>query len=191
MKKFLSLLVITALSIGIVNSAKAAVLGFDTLSNTEIYDGYGGLNWENMWAYGGGMQGTGYWNGVVSPTKIAYNRSGQVANITSSTPFNFNGAHLTAAWDEPLNVKIEGFLGNSLNFTKTVVVNDSAPTWVDFNFANVDKLRIDTWTATKTEGFTQVVIDDFDFTPVPEPTTMLLGLAGIGGIFAVRRKKVC
>jgi len=82
---------------------------------------------------------TGYLNCITSQPHVAFNWGGEPAGIWGG-PFDFIGANFGAAWRNDLNVKVEGYLENTLKYSKSVIVQPEESEWVDFNFRNVDLL---------------------------------------------------
>ena len=184
------------------NNAQATLLTFDDLTPlgydaAEMPDEYGGLNWENFGYVNGstrdpaGVSGSGYYNGRVSGDYVAYNMGGSQAFIKSlGSVFDFNGVYITAAHNDGLSVNVQGFNGAELLYDVTVNPLRTAPTWYQFDFFGVDKLRFNSFGGTGVGG-RHMAIDNFTFNAsVPEPTTfalLSLGLAGLG--FTRRRIK--
>lgn len=52
--------------------------------------------------------------------------------------FNFDGAYITAAWDNTEQVTIEGCKDGSLKYTQTITTHNDNAYWFDFNFIDVD-----------------------------------------------------
>lgn len=186
------------IALGVGGAAEATVLTFDDLTTTNSYqtisNSYGGFNWTNFYAINGSsIPNTGYDNGTVSGDYTAFNGFGNSATVSSSSVFDFNGAYFTAAWQNGLNILVEGFLGGALQESKAVTVNTDAPTWFDFDFLGIDSLKF-------TSSSSQFVMDNFTFNEtevpesesVPEPAS-ILGLMTVGALGAgsalKRRKK--
>ncbi|MBP7053353.1 MAG: pre-peptidase C-terminal domain-containing protein [Phycisphaerae bacterium] len=130
------------LSLGSICSAE--VLTFDNVTSEEtapIADNYGGFQlWTTFYAGKARLwPGSGYYNGLVSGDYVAYNNGGNPAEI-QGTPFDLYGAYFTAAWNDGLNIDIEGYRSGSPVHTLTAVVNTSGPQWVSMNFTNVDRV---------------------------------------------------
>jgi len=181
------------------------VLTFDDLpkgsTGASIPNGYGGLNWDGFnyeyWDLTN-TGGSGYEYGSAGPgTGVAYKLADGISHITSSNRFDFIGAYLTAAWRDGLQITATGYQGSIPIYTQNVTVNSTSSTWFDFDFLNVDSLSFTASGGTVNPiyltkfgllgSLTQIVMDNFTFTPVPEPSTLaLLALASLG--LLVRRK---
>jgi len=210
-KKLATILGMAALAFAISGTASALVLTFDDVS-TIMYDaipeGYGGLDWDNFYVvHEDYCPGSGYDNGVVSHNYVAYNFGGSPASILISAgdgfpAFDFEGAYITGAWNDGLSVNIVGYLDGSEIYNQTVVVDTDGPTWFDADYYNIDELLFTSSGGTNAglplyggpvigtgEHF---AMDNFTYTPIPEPTTMLmLGClgAGLAGARKFKRKK--
>ncbi|WP_069791059.1 PEP-CTERM sorting domain-containing protein (plasmid) [Cyanobacterium sp. IPPAS B-1200] len=188
------------IALSVAGTAQAVVLTFDDVtqgSSAEIPNGYGGLNWSNFWVLKGTSQpGNGYEKGIVSGDYVAFNSFANPAEITGSL-FDFNGAFLTAAWNDGLSVLVEGFNSGTNLYSQTVVVNTTSPTWFDFNFLGVDRLRFSSFGGVQNPNLsvsdTHFAMDNFTFNEtqaVPEPTS-LIGILGLGafGVISLRKRK--
>jgi hypothetical protein len=157
----------------------STLLTFDdtgTTAEQPLYSGYGGLNWQNVetmninWWVSSGNPTNGYVNGEVSPPIVAWvpansaMASTATATISSSTPFAFGSADLTSAWNDNLVLKVIGYLDGQIVGTDTVTLNPSAPTLVNFNFADVD-----TVTLTASGGTRDPVFPSGGSSPPPTP----------------------
>ena len=215
MKKIF-LAAIFALSIGCYQgAANAAVLGFDDVTTDPyetVFDGYGGLTWSYantdtvaMSTYGFGWPGLT--EGIVSGNYAAVtNNPGANASfvITSSSLFNFNSAYFNSLYIPQNIINIEGYLGGVLQNQYSFGVSNTTPVFYEASglFSGIDKLVISSGVTAQTWDLYEVnyiVMDNFDFgppsgstsdtTPTPEPSSMLLGLMGLGSIFGLKRKK--
>jgi hypothetical protein len=147
-----------------------------------IPDGYDGLRWDNF-----GVSDTtenltpsGYQNAVVSPDNVAFNVKRNPA-LLSDGSFNFNGsfnlnsAYLTAAWNNGLQVEVQGFVGTALIYDNTYTVNTTGPTLVNFNYLGVDEVNFISSGGTPNPAYapggegTQFAMDNLSIT-VPEPS---------------------
>ncbi|MFQ4134837.1 PTPA-CTERM sorting domain-containing protein [Nodosilinea sp. PGN35] len=178
-------------------SAQALTLTFDDLPGdlSPISSGYGGLNWENFWNISGDtIPFSGYENGTFSSPNVAFNAFGDPAEITSGSSFTFTSAYLAGAWNNSLNILIEGFQGLNPLFSQNVVVDSTAPTLFTFNWIGVDRLRF-TSSGGINAGYggfgNQFILDNFTFnkdtTAIPTPA-LLPGLIGMG-VAALRKRK--
>jgi hypothetical protein len=193
------------LALGIGQTAQATVLTFDNLPPTSSFDGslipdsYGGFSWNNFYylttpTYY--LTETGYQKGTVSGRNAAYNGYGNIAKVNNSV-FDFNGAYLTAAWNDSLFILVEGFLGGAQKYSNLVTVDTTAPTYFNFNFLGIDRLRFMPFGGTNVDSRgqgAQFVMDDFSFNqrisiPEPTPTFGVLAFAALGVGFLVKRKR--
>lgn len=201
--KSLLLSMLLSLGLGSAISTQAAVITFDDLPATEldaVPDGYQGFNWgaSHMvnvnYFHKDLLPDTGFENGVVSGDYAAFNFLATTSTITGDQ-FDFNGAYLTAGWNDGLNIEVIGFLNNALLFTQTVVVNTSAAQWFDFNFVGINSLSLRVWGGTSIDGTAGndfFVMDNFTInepSAVPEPSSLALLLLGIAGILLGRKTK--
>lgn len=206
MKKTRSLLLPLLLSLGLTATAniQAAVITFDDLPATEkdaIPDGYQGFNWgaSHMvnvnYFHKDMLPGTGFESGVVSGDYAAFNFLA-TTSIISGEQFDFNGAYLTAAWNDGLNIQVTGFLNNLALFSQTVVVNTQHAQWFDFDFLGINSLSLRAWGGTSTDGTLGndfFVMDNFtinESTPVSESSSLVLLLLGISAILVGRKTKI-
>ena len=134
-----------------MTNASAVVITFDDLpapaaGGSVVPNGYSGLNWSNFYYLNGVTYGaSGYQNGVVSPTNVAYNGWGSPASFfASATPFFLRSTYMTGAWNNGLTVTVTGSLNGVQKFSKVVVVNATGPTLVNFNWAGINQVNIST-----------------------------------------------
>lgn len=196
--KSLLLSLLLSLGIGSVTGTQAAVITFDDLPATEIDaipDGYHGLNWGQSlsnvsYIHKDTLPGTGFENGVVSGNYAAFNFLA-TTSIISGEIFDFNGAYLTSAWHDGLNIEVTGFLNNLATFTKTIVVNTQQAQWFDFDFIGINSLSLRAWGSPSGNDF--FVIDNFtinESASVPESSPFILLLLGLTAIALGRRKTI-
>lgn len=199
--KSLLLSLLLSLGIGSVASTQAAVITFDDLPAAEmdaIPDGYHGLTWGQSFLTNvsyvnkNTFPGTGFENGVVSGDYAAFNFLATTSVISGSI-FDFNGAYLTAAWNDGLNIEVTGFLNNLATFTKTIVVNTQQAQWFSFDFTGINSLSFRAWGGTPTnplEGGEHFVMDNFTINEsisVSESSPFALLLLGLVAIAIGRR----
>ena len=134
-----------ALSLLAPKSAKADLITFDSISagfGTTISNGYHNLNWSNFDVANSALYfnnyGTnGYTNGTVSAPNVAFDSYGNPATVSSGHAFNLISGYLTGAWNNGLNIQVQGFNGVNQLFNNTYVVNATGPTLESFNYYGV------------------------------------------------------
>jgi len=180
------------------NPVQASVLTFDELTHlTPIPDGYGGLDWGNMFSLNPNSESlyenSGYRNGLVSGEYVAYNLGGGLA-VTSGNAgaaFDFIGAYLAGAWNNGLNINIKGYHGTSLLYDNTVVVDTTGASWFQLDYLGVNKLEF-----TSSGGVDvsvngsgeQFAMDNFTFGFVPIPPAIWLFGSGVLGLIGIARR---
>jgi hypothetical protein len=193
-------------------AASAQTITFDNLSNTSIYDGtliangYEGFNWNNFGYLTTSTytnNPSGYLNGTVSGTNVAFNGAGWDASMSSQTsPFTFNSAYFTGAWNNGLNIQVNAYLAGTQVDTMSFVVDSTSPVLETFNWSNIDALTFSSSGGTNAgyagclyvSGCNHFAMDNMvvnDVIPaVPEPATYAMLFAGLGLIgFSASRKK--
>jgi hypothetical protein len=183
-----------------MGQAQAAIVTFDDLDSAnvgEIQNGYQGFNWNNFYylnATNLGIQPSGYENGIVSTPNVALNAFAQPASVSvSNGQFDFNSAYLTGAWNNGLNILVEGFLDGITKYSKSITVNSASPTKFSFDFFGIDDLKFSSSggvPAGYRGGGEHFALDNFDYNaePVPEPLT-ILGTVTAAGFGVVMRRK--
>jgi len=185
--------------------AQATILTFDDLPGTGVpISSYGGLSWSTYFYHLDGSllayAGTGYDHGRVSPNHVAYNAWENVVAVSDNV-FDFNGAWLTGAWNDGLNVKVEGWLDAVKKYDQTVTVNTAGATWFGFEYLDVNRLVFSSEGGTpnpiaaqRGEGH-HFAMDNFTFDQepvIPEPASLvvwsLLAAAGIGFTYWRRKR---
>ena len=166
MKIISTVVLLYALTTGFAPAA--TLIGFDdlptpALGGTVVPNGYGGLNWRNVFyldAFNNnfglpepGSPGSGYHNAVHTRPNVAFMGDDSISEyvLVSGPAFHFYGAYLTAAWYDGLNVRVRGYASGSskgtvgaLLYDRTVIVNTSGPTFFTFNYYGIGALRFDT-----------------------------------------------
>jgi hypothetical protein len=178
------------------------VLDFDDVLavNGYIPDGYGGFGWANFGVVCGDcIPGSGFDTGTVSGDYVAFNAWAEAASITSSNIFDFDGAYLTAAWRNGLNITVAGYENDSLLYSTTVVVDTTGPMWFDADdkYNGINRLEFDSFGGTDVflnSSGEHFAMYDFEFTrsdPIvnPSPGALLLGSIGAGLVGWLRKRR--
>jgi opacity protein-like surface antigen len=196
MKKLLACAALAAAMASI--PVRADVITFDDLSvaagtYTPIANGYAGLNWNNFYVYNTqGLAPSGYVNGTVSGTNVAFNAGGNEA-IVSSAAFVLNSAYFTAAWNDGMTIDVHGYLGGNSVGDAVFTINTQAPVLENFNWT-VDDVTFTTSGGTN-HGYsgvgTQFAMDNLTInSSVPEPAMAVPVTAMMAlGLLAFRRKQ--
>src|SRR5690242_5882980 len=93
-----------------LSPATVSASGFRT---DPIMNGYAGLQWQNFYVSDtryGPYPSDGYKNGTVSPNNVAFNANGTPASLSGPT-FDLNSGYFTGAWNDGLQIRIQGFVG--------------------------------------------------------------------------------
>jgi hypothetical protein len=146
---FLVLLVLT----GTAFSQGTTTLTFDEYPLSEglllpVPSGYGGLQWGGFGIINAtaiNFNHTGYPNGLVSGENLITSFSGASFNgtteeISSSVPFDFDSAYLTAAFRDGLQIEAQGYTGSTLIYDNFYTINTESPTLILFNFLGVNQV---------------------------------------------------
>ena len=139
---------------GSVNTADASLtvvtgapglITFDKLLNTgaPVPLGYFSLAWDDFYCVTPSNfdAPNGFLPGVVSTNNAAYNYNGAGAGISSATPFNLLSAYLTAAWNDDLDVEVQGYKGATLDYDSNYTLSATSPTFVNFNLQDVTSVK--------------------------------------------------
>ncbi len=178
----------------------ATLVTFDDLSETGsgefLSSPYQGLIWNDVFcnnailytnvlahaffpgAPTNGLSGDYY--GMVSVSNVAVMETGSEID-SPSTNFNFLSAYLTGYWNSNENIEVQGFSGVTLVYDTTVVANATSPTLFTFDYQNINRLYFISSGGQPAFGVDfggAFVMDNFDFTLVPEPSSLLLATVG-------------
>ncbi len=188
------------------NAAQANVLTFDDVATDPgstweaIPNGYGGLNWSNFWVLAPQLDlsldpSLGWQNGLVSGDFLAYNQAGAVAEVSSGSVFDFDGAYFNASYRDGLQVTATGWKNGAQLYQTSIEVDTNAAQYFAFNFSGIDSLRFESSGGIAPDVWdgTQFNIDNFSFKPAPVPVPAAVWLFGsgiIGLAGAARRRQL-
>ncbi|MPM64473.1 hypothetical protein SDC9_111359 [bioreactor metagenome] len=143
--------------------AQATAVNFDDLACDgfiAIPPGYGGLGWMNGYCMGESLSaGTGYQPGTTSPTNVGLigleTPTSSLTLYPASGVFTLYSGQFTAAWNDNLQLTIEGFQGATSVGTQTVTLSATEPTRVTFTgLLNVNKVVLTSSGGTPHAGYT-------------------------------------
>lgn len=194
----LIVLLLSMLPSGIARSA--TLVTFDDLpqppftdSRVPIPNGYGGLTWQNF-DYTDGRFGelvdSGYDRGAVSPFFTAHNAFGEPSAL-GGVVFDLSSFYLTAAWNDGLQVDVQGFLGTDLLYDDLFVIDTNAPVFIQLDYLGVDRVTFNSHGGTRAPRLEfdgeQFVMDNLTVNVAPEPAALaLVGLALAGRLLRRR-----
>lgn len=190
--KFTKTLLVAALLVTGAIHASAETLTFEGFSNMDsVPNGYGGLNWSNF-SVNSPTSTSGYLNGIVSGTSVAYNSWANPASISSTTAFTLNSGFFTGAWNDGLTIHVTGT--GASNYSADILVNTASPTNYVFNWTGLTAVNFSSSGGTPA-GYSgrgaHFAMDNLtiNVAAVPEPETYALLLAGLGIIGAAARRR--
>lgn len=151
------------------NAAAAFGIGFDDLSTPtlnlpdiddnplylgDVSDNYNGFTWNNLGVEDGITSvNTGYYVGTISPNNVCYNEFGNPGSMTSSAPFNFYSAYLTGAWNDGLQVEVQGYTSGVLLYDNTYTLSSTSPIPIAFNYLGVDEVDFNSFGGTHNPNY--------------------------------------
>lgn len=172
--------------------ALANVITFDDIGIVTLPNGYQNLNWDNFATHPGNYFGTGYAAGLISSPNDAFNQFGKPASFSSITPFTFVSGYFTAAWNDGLNITIEGLNGTNVLDLRTIVVSNTGPTLEIFNWTDVTQVEFNSFGGTPNPYVLppafHFVLDNLTIDAVPEPGMSLVVAIISLGVIQLRRK---
>jgi len=162
-----------------------------------IPDGYKGFSWSSfgfmdgsvVYPRGPAEPKSGYEVGAVSGSYVAFNDFANVATVSDGL-FTFEEVWLTAAWNEGLSIDIEGLQLGILLFSTTVIVDPYNPVLFQLDWIGIDELKFTASGGTNAGlggSGAFFAMDDFTFTPLPEPSAA--ALAGVALALAALRRR--
>ena len=214
MKSRLALSVVVAFAAAVAlfpGYCSATAITFDELPFAEPGDGiviptsYAGLGWNNFYYLDGlntVFTGSGYPNAVVSPNNVGYNGFGAPASFTSADLISFNSFYITAAWNNGLNVDIQGRRNGAVFYQAHLLVDTNSPTLINLNWLGVDEVDFQSYGGVPRGSgpgthfvLDNLIVDSYELPPAPVPLgpstwpNVILGLAGVGFIVYRRKSK--
>ncbi len=178
--------------------ASAITLNFDDVATfTEVGAGYNGFDFTNFYALDTTQyNASGYVNGVVSLNNVLYNAFADPASISSASAFQLTSAYLTGAWNDGLNIQVDGYKNNTLIYTQNFLVDTAGPMLVNFNNALVDNVVFSSFGGTNAGyegGGDHFAMDNLTINgtsgAVPEPASWALMIVGFGMVGGSLRRR--
>jgi hypothetical protein len=200
-------LLITAALFTFTSALHAAetLITFDDIPQANYYSGdipadYKNLSWTNLQYinpfHAGGWSNSGAGTGIVSLSYDAISSPGVPAEIQSTTTFTLNSAYFAANLNYGRSITVKGELAGAIVHTQTFTVDTIGSTREFFNWQNIDTVLITTTGGTHHSSLsgtgTSFAMDNLIInSPVPEPETYAMLLAGLGLVaFMARRRKI-
>ena len=169
-------------------------------SSGDIPANYKNLSWTNLQYINpfhvSGWANSGAGTGIVSLSYDAISSPGIPVEIQSTTPFTLNSAYFAANWNDGLSITVKGELAGAIVHTQTFTVDTTGSTREFFNWQNIDTVLITATGGTHNSSLgssgTSFAMDNLIInSPVPEPETYAMLLAGLGLVgFLARRRKI-
>ena len=125
------------------SKANALLINFDDRSSGEELTTYNNLTWNNFIANTYPTLDSGYRNGTVSPSFIAFNGVGNPGYISKSDLFNLTSAYFTAAWNNNLVLTVTGFsdeIGTVQKYSSEYTLQTTAPSKITFNWTGIRRV---------------------------------------------------
>lgn len=178
---------------GVAAPANALVLNFEDVTAPgylpTVYHGFTFSGGDGEFSWVVGTEGDGIFPGTEahSPTQYAWSNGAADLSISGAESFDFNSmwARTGAGFNIDNAAIARGFLGDVELYTVTLDLTPS------HQFFALNFFGIDSWTLTDQNG--NVLIDDItlnEVPSVPEPITLSLLGAGLGGLAWTRRRKL-
>ena len=130
-------------SLALSSNANALLINFDDISSYTELTTYNSLTWNNFVANTYPTLDSGYRNGTVSPSFIAYNDNGLPGYISKSDLFDLTSAYFTAAWYNDLQLTVTGFTdegGTIQKYSSVYTLQTTAPSKITFNWTGIRRV---------------------------------------------------
>lgn len=198
MKKFIATLILFLTFSGVANAATVTVDFEDVDASTDGYtilNDYAGAIWNNFGVLNTVSYDSDYAAAAVSPVQIAYNVDAlSPASIVFDSAVDFVQAYFApsaGALNNPFDTIINWTLGDGSTGTDTItlafdVTGKPIGQWwkPTGGIQNLSSLTF------ATNPYDYFGIDNITYsTPVPEPTSVALGLISLVGLFGARKRK--
>lgn len=166
-------------------SASATVLTFDDLpEDGSVPVNYGGLDWSgSSWFQYAGEQAPFTPHSGDRRATLGWDGSADTSAIRFTTPSTFGGAWF--AGYEDVTVAVEMYFGGSLVATTTTLGLSASPSFLASGYAGlIDRIVV------RSSDPAFFVMDDLTFaSAVPEPSSSVLALAGVGAVLFLARRR--
>lgn len=200
MKKIVTALLMAASFLTFETAANAAVLTFDepefmtdniiSISNYQdfTFNNFGVLNALNAAKNGHRPNDSGYY----TYPNDAYNKYGERSSFSRAETFNLNDAYIAGwAWNS-FDLLIRTTTTEGI-IEKLLYLNLNERQHITFNYLGVSLVEFIPFNheTGEEEGDNWFTIDNIRYneSPVPEPSSILLGFMGLSSLFGLRRKQ--
>jgi subtilase family serine protease len=165
---------------------------YERVTEGKVPAGYGGLNWSNFYY----LSQTGYsflpssgcQPGMISTPNVAYNNGGNPASIIGVVPFDLLSAYLTAAWNDNLNLEVQGYVGTNLTYDQFFTLSATTATEIQFNYYGVSTVSFISSGGVPHSGYNgsgeEFVLDNVMVVPhtMPAVAPLVQNLTNAGGL---------
>ena len=136
-------------NLAVASAGFAQTITFDDLASTPFGQphalmpaGYAGFDWDNFRVLNAsGSVGSGYHNGVVSPDNVLYTVNGSPSQFTNAAAFDLVSAYVMSAWNDGLQMEVQGYVGATMAYDNFYTVNTTGSTFITFNYSGVTRVR--------------------------------------------------
>jgi hypothetical protein len=173
--------------------ANAAIINFDeqsVITSQVIQSPYKELTWNNFGilnSVGYGLSGLA----VATLPNAGFNLNGMPASFLSSEGFYLKSFYISAWYRGAFDLLVKYYDNNNNVISQKIPLLVNQSMLVNVNKSNIYKVEFTPVDASnKPVSGRWFLIDDMDFTPVPEPSSVLGCLVGLVGLIRTKTRKL-